>query len=391
MKYTPVIGLEIHLQPKTLSKMFCSCSSDIWKKEPNTLICPVCFGLPGALPVPNKEAIRKCQILGILLNCKLAENSKFDRKNYFYPDLPKGYQISQYDEPFCFNGFVNVAGFKNTIRIRRVHMEEDTGKSFHEDGETRLDFNKSGMPLIEIVTEPDFSSPEEVYAFGKYIRDIVRQYQISDCDMEKGQMRLEVSVSLKLNPNDPLPNYRIEIKNINSFKFARDALSYEIKRQSEALDSKEILANQTRGFKEIVASNGNKQIETFLMREKEVEKDYRYFPEPDIPPFSFSNEYLAQIRNEVTNKINSISVRNDPVVKQVVKEKAKFTMPNEQIVLVIDKVIAENSKAVSDYNSGKENAQVFLLGQILRITAKKADPLVVKKLLQNNLDNARSN
>lgn len=295
MSYIPVIGLEIHIQPKTASKMFCGCSANIWEAEPNSIVCPVCLGLPGALPVPNEEAIKQCQLMGLVLNCTIASSSKFDRKHYFYPDLPKGYQITQYDEPLCSNGYLALlTGTK--VKVRRVHMEEDTGKSFHQNNETLLNFNKSGMPLIEIVTEPNIKSPEEVSDFGKLVRDLARKFNISDCDMEKGQMRLEASISLKKNESDPLPDYRVEIKNINSFKFAKNAVSYEIARQTEILDAGGNISNETRGYNE-------KTRETFSMRQKEVEKDYRYFPEPDIPLMEFSKEYLNKQVCFLRNKL----------------------------------------------------------------------------------------
>lgn len=326
MKYLPVIGLEIHLQPKTKSKMFCACSAEYFGNASNTHTCPVCLGLPGALPVPNIEAIRKCIKLGLALNCAIAKESKFDRKNYFYPDLPKGYQISQYDMPIAQKGYVeaDVAGDAKRFRITRVHMEEDTGKSTHEKDMTLLDFNKSGVPLIEIVTEPDFTSAEEVDAFAKRLRQIIRYCGISDADMEKGQMRYELNISLrnvekseapnkqisndsqnsksnhlrqgfddqKTQNSGTLPDYKVEVKNIGSISVLRKVIEFEIHRQSEILERGETPAQETRGLKDMSG-------ETLSQRTKEGSADYRYFPEPDIPKMAFSDEMIEEIRKEI--------------------------------------------------------------------------------------------
>jgi len=296
--YYPIIGLEIHLQPKTNSKMFCTCDAKYFGKKPNTHTCPVCLGLPGALPVPNFEAVKKCIKLGLALNCNIASESKFDRKNYFYPDLPKGYQISQYDQPIAYNGFVEIddAGDAKRIRITRVHMEEDTGKSLHQGEKTLLDFNKSGVPLIEIVTEPDFTSKEEVDAFAKRLRQIIRYCGISDADMEKGQMRYELNISLSTSPigmkSTKLPNYKIEVKNIGSISVLQKVIEFEIKRQSKILDKGQTPKQETRGLKDMSGA-------TLEQRIKEGSADYRYFPEPDIPPMRFDKKLLEEIKSEI--------------------------------------------------------------------------------------------
>ncbi len=294
MKYEPVIGLEIHVQAKTKSKMFCRCDAKYFSAGPNSHVCPVCLGLPGALPVPNKVAINKCVKIGIALNCKINKFSKFDRKNYFYPDLPKGYQISQFDLPFAYEGFleIDVKGDSRRIRITRVHMEEDTGKSIHEGAKTLLDYNKSGVPLIEIVTEPDFTDVEEVNAFAKRLKQIIRYLDISDADMEKGQMRFELNMSLRESGSKGLPKYKVEVKNIASISVLEKVINSEYKRQSELLDAGRTPIQETRGLKDM-SGNTNSQ------RVKENSDDYRYFPEPDIPPILLTEDQIAEIRSEI--------------------------------------------------------------------------------------------
>src|SRR3989344_469492 len=292
MQYEPVIGLEIHIQLNTKRKMFCYCPNNIWQKEPNAVVCPTCLGLPGTLPVANKEAIRKAQLLGLALGCKISKNTNFDRKNYFYPDLPKGYQISQYDKPFCYEGVISSK--EGDVRIRRIHLEEDTGKSLHDEktNSTLLDFNKSGIPLVELVTEPDIKSSTQAVDVAKHIAEIAKFLQISNVDMEKGNLRLEPSISLRPLDSKDLPNYIVELKNINSFRFMQQALDYEIKRQTEELEQGKKLQSETRGYNE-----SKKQ--TFTQRVKEEEHEYRYFPEPDIPPFEFSDDYFDELKKQV--------------------------------------------------------------------------------------------
>lgn len=294
MKYQPVVGLEIHLQVKTKTKMFSRVDAEYFNDSPNTHIDPVSFGLPGALPVPNKEAIKKAVRLALALNCNINKKIHFDRKNYFYPDLPKGYQISQFDKPIGENGYVEieVGDDSRRIRLTRLHIEEDTGKSMHSGNETLLDYNKSGVPLVEMVTEPDFESVEEVLAFAKRLRQIVRYTNTSDAEMQKGQMRFELNISLRKEGESKLPNYKVEVKNIGSISVLEKVMNFEIERQSALLEKGEEIKNHTRGLKDMTG-------ETLFQRAKESSDDYRYFPEPDIPPITFSDEYIEEIRKSI--------------------------------------------------------------------------------------------
>ena len=274
MKYLPAIGLEIHAELKTKTKMFCSSLSDPEEKEPNKNICPICTGHPGVLPTINKEAVRKVLLCGKALGGKLADYSQFDRKNYFYPDLPKGYQISQYKHPLVKGGELN------GVKLTRIHLEEETGKLIHsEDGKFSLvDFNRAGIPLMELVTEPDIKSGKEARKFAEEFQLILRYLDVSDADMEKGQMRIEVNISLS---DGAKLGTKVEIKNLNSFRSVDRAINYEIERQAKILDKGEKIVHETRGWDEA----GQK---TFSQREKEMAHDYRYFPEPDLPPLIIS-------------------------------------------------------------------------------------------------------
>ncbi|MEK7203692.1 MAG: Asp-tRNA(Asn)/Glu-tRNA(Gln) amidotransferase subunit GatB [Patescibacteria group bacterium] len=312
MSYEPVIGLEIHSQLKTKTKMFCDSKNDPDEKHPNVNICEVCTGQPGTLPVANLEAIKKTILLGLALDCRIAEHTFFERKNYFYPDLPKGYQISQYQAPLCSEGYLDIGNSPSRkasedskrIRIRRIHLEEDTGRLLHDPkGKYSLiDFNRAGIPLLELVTEPDLHSGEEVKKLGEELQMILRYLGISDADMQKGQMRVEVNISMNkkgLNQSEGLVGRtdssesvlgtKVELKNINSFKFAAQAVDYEIKRQSELLNEGKKVIQETRGWDE------TKQ-KTFSQRTKEEAQDYRYFPEPDLPPINTKEIGLEEIK-----------------------------------------------------------------------------------------------
>ncbi len=326
--------MEVHVELKTESKMFCSSkngmssfveTSEDKGLEPNTLICPVCTGQPGTLPVPNKQAIEFTQLAGLALDCELSKDSKFDRKNYFYPDLPKGYQISQYDQPLCGKGSLEINNKK--IGITRIHLEEDTGKLIHPKGTdyTLVDFNRAGVPLMELVTEPDIESGAEARLFCQKLQQICRYLGISDADMEKGHMRCEANVSLYKKGEDKLSGTKVEVKNINSFKFVEKAIDYEIKRQAELLEEKKKVVQETRGWD----SNRNA---TISQRIKETSADYRYFPEPDIPPLKFTDDYIKNLKKELP---------------ELPAEKAKrfgkqFKLPGDDVeILVSDKNLAD--------------------------------------------------
>lgn len=298
MDYKPIIGLEIHVELKTKTKMFCNSANDPLETHPNVNICPICTGQPGILPVINEEAVKMVILTGLALNCGIAENSFFERKNYFYPDLPKGYQISQYQKPLCENGYLEIANLKaqiaKRVHIRRIHLEEDTGRLIHLEGKnySLVDFNRAGIPLMELVTEPDLENGAEVKKIAEELQLIFRYLKISDADMEKGQMRVEVNISLSPSTSSgQMPTAfgtKVEIKNLNSIKSAADSVDYEIKRQTEVLESGKKVVQETRGWDEL------KQ-ETFSQRLKEESQDYRYFPEPDLPPLSRLSDISRQL------------------------------------------------------------------------------------------------
>lgn len=430
MFYKSIIGLEIHVELKTRSKMFCGCSADYFGHQPNSHVCPVCLGLPGALPFANKKAIELTILAGLALGCKIPFFSKFDRKNYFYPDLPKGYQISQYDLPFCLNGKVD------KVQIKRVHLEEDTAKLIHSGNSTLIDFNRSGVPLMEIVTEPEIENPQEAKEFLKRLQQILRYLNISDCDMEKGSMRLEVNVSVGNRKMDRLPDYKVEIKNLNSFRFVEKALEYEIKRQLQLMKKKEKPVQETRGWDEV------KQ-KTFSQRWKEEAQDYRYFPEPDLPPFRWQkteiekikkllpelpdeklerfkkeyglNDYQAKIlierqekadyfeeavrvgkkhqvlpkkiANVIINKrINIQKFLPAELIQVLVKKKATPKISKTELEKLVVKTIKENKEAVIDFKKGKTQAVEFLLGQVMRKAKGSVDPNLTRKILLEKIE-----
>jgi aspartyl-tRNA(Asn)/glutamyl-tRNA(Gln) amidotransferase subunit B len=296
-KYEPVIGLEVHVQLLTATKIFCSCSTR-FGAPPNSNVCPVCLGLPGALPVLNRKAVEFAVLASMALNCRINQTSIFARKNYFYPDLPKGYQISQYDKPLAEYGFIEITRAEGTkkINITRVHLEEDAGKSLHEgfpdaNNKTAVDLNRSGVPLIEIVTEPDISSPDEAYEYLTRLREIILYTGVSDCNMEEGSLRCDANISVRPRGQKQL-GIKTEVKNVNSFRFIREALQYEIARHIEVLESGGEILQETRLYN---ANEGK----TYGMRSKEQAHDYRYFPEPDLLPLIVDEKWSAAISRQL--------------------------------------------------------------------------------------------
>jgi aspartyl-tRNA(Asn)/glutamyl-tRNA(Gln) amidotransferase subunit B len=421
--------------------MFCQCSADYFGAKPNTHTCPVCLGLPGALPVPNRIAIEWMQKIGKALNCELAKHSKFDRKHYFYPDLPKGYQISQYDKPFAIKGKLTIASpylkeGEKSFRIHRVHMEEDTAKLIHAGNDTLVDFNRSSVPLVEIVTEPDFSNADEVKVFLEELHTIIRYLDVSDADLEKGSMRMEPNISVKIAGTEGLPPYKVEVKNINSFNFVKRAIEFEVKRHIELLEEGKTPIQETRGW------NSEKGI-TYSQRTKEDAQDYRYFPEPDIPPFDFSEEYEKNVVNSmpelpnqrveryekmgvkkldafiitrdrnlsdyfdtvlvaykkenkevgieqkiasaIINKRISVSLSPSEFIKKVLELTKPIETDSSALDESVKTVLASNEKAVTEYKSGKQSVIMFLVGQVMKQMKGKADASVVRKALEENL------
>ena len=330
MTYEPVIGLEIHAQLKTKTKMFCGSLNDPDETHPNVHVCPVCMGHPGTLPVPNKKAIESVVKVGLALSCEIARRSKFDRKNYFYPDLPKGYQISQYDMPLCERGTLDVLGKK--VRITRIHLEEDTGRLVHNKlGSSFVDFNRAGVPLMELVTEPDIRNAEEAVAFAKKLQTILQYLDVSEANLEKGQMRCEVNISMR-KPEGEFGT-KVEIKNINSFSAVRDAIAYEIKRQSAALAKGEKIVQETRGWDE------NKKA-TVSQRLKESAHDYRYFPEPDLSEWVLGGEEGAPEETVIDVEKIRASLPELPDQKKARFQKEFSLSEKETEVLASDKYTA---------------------------------------------------
>lgn len=437
--FETIIGLEVHVEQSTDSKMFCGCSADHFGKPANMAVCPVCLGLPGALPYANATAIDNVVKFGLALECKIAKFSKFDRKHYSYPDLPKGYQISQYDLPFCTDGKWG------EVRIKRIHLEEDTAKLIHQEVDGKkvslVDFNRSSVPLMELVTEPDFRDADTVSGFLKEIQRIVRYLGISTADMEKGSMRLEANISLRelktkdSKPNTKLPDYKVELKNINSFRFLVAAINYEVKRQAEILTKGEKVLQETRGWDDA------KKV-TFSQREKEEAMDYRYFPEPDLAPIQLTDEQInkltkdlpelpsakrikyqklglpenyievlvddksraeyferalelagdslksKQIADAMVNlKLDSQHPEPGGLIKHLVQVTNKTYASEAETENAIDEVLARegSQKAVADYKAGKVAIIGFFIGQVQGALKGQGDPKLITKILQEKL------
>lgn len=436
--YESVIGLEVHVELNTKTKMFCKCSADYFGKIPNSNTCPICLGLPGALPFINQQAIESCIKIGLALNCRINKLSYFERKNYFYPDLAKGFQISQLVLPLTVGGWIDVEGDSGKvakIRINRVHQEEDTGKLTHVGSETLIDFNRSGVPLVEIVTEPDFTDSSQIRDYAKKLQQIFRFLDVSNADMEKGDMRLEANISVRPKGEKALPNYRVELKNINSFRFMVAAVEYEIKRQIQALEKGEKPVQETRGWDE-----DKKQ--TYLQRSKEDAHDYRYFPEPDLPELRFNNgqfiieeikkslpelpmqkiarfvslglkttdaKILAETKEMaeffertvelgssrkvdpkiianflINQKLEIVNSSPDQILDDILAKSRGMIDDEKELEKIATKVIAENEKSVADYKrslpppigegkKGAENVINALVGAAMKKTSGKAN------------------
>jgi len=357
MNYETIIGLEVHVQLLTDSKMFCGCKT-AFGADPNTQTCPVCLGLPGVLPVPNQKAVELAVRMALAVQGKIRTKSIFARKNYFYPDLPKGYQISQYEEPFCENGHLEIETENHTtksIRIRRIHLEEDAGKSVHAEeyvteNQSFLDFNRCGVPLIEIVTEPDLSSPQEAVRFLVKLRHLVRWLGISDGNMEEGSLRCDANVSIRPQGERAL-GVKTELKNMNSFRAVEQALECEILRQKKILDSGGKIVQQTLLWDESTQN-------VFPMREKEEAHDYRYFPDPDLPPLRISESWIQEIQKDLPELPEARKARWADVY---------HLSPSQISVLIEDRGIADYFEALVSLIGDPQTSANWVMGEVLRV------------------------
>ncbi len=385
MKFEPVIGLEVHVQLNTETKIFCRCSTR-FGSEPNSQTCPVCLGLPGVLPVLNEEALRKGILAGLALNCEIADYSKFDRKNYFYPDLPKAYQISQYDKPICRNGFIEIAigDEKKRIGITRLHLEEDAGKSVHSenpgDSYSHVDLNRTGVPLAEIVSEPDIRSGDEAYEYLQKIKSIMKYIDVSDVNMEEGSLRCDVNISVRPKGREQFGE-KVEIKNLNSFRSVRLAINYEIDRQIAMTESGEAIIQETRLWDE----NAGR---TVGMRTKEYAHDYRYFPDPDLAPMILSDEYVDEIRSLLPELPDG----------KIIRFQKKYQLPEyDARVLSSARQLAEYFEDAVMAGADPKRASNWIMGEVMallkdpgEIDSFKAAPAMLAGLLRLIDDNTIS-
>lgn len=350
--YEMVIGLEVHVELKTDTKIFCRCKTT-FGAEPNTQCCPVCMGMPGTLPVLNKKVVDYAVKAGLATNCTIAQNSKQDRKNYFYPDLPKAYQISQYDLPLCEHGHIdiNVAGAEKRIGITRIHIEEDAGKLVHDEKHgTMIDCNRCGVPLIEIVSEPDIRSPEEAIAYLEKLRAIIMYTGVSDCKMQEGSLRCDVNLSVRKKGETKFGT-RTEMKNLNSFSFISKAIEYEYKRQVEAIEAGEKIYQETRRFDSVSGK-------TYSMRRKENANDYRYFPDPDLPFIEITDEQLDNYRAQIPTLPDE---RKAHYIEQYALDSYSAEM------IINDKDTADYFEQVAEKTTSPKIAANLLTGEVFRL------------------------
>ncbi len=373
MSYETVIGLEVHLQLSTETKAFCGCSTK-FASPPNSQTCPVCLGFPGTLPVLNEKAFHYALRVALALNCKIQEYIKFDRKNYYYPDLPKNFQISQYDMPLSYNGFIDIQSNASakTIRIKRVHLEEDAGKLIHETAGafSLVDFNRAGEPLLEIVTEPDISSPEEAYDYLTRLKSILKYLEVSDCDMEKGSLRCDANISVRKAGEKAL-GAKVELKNMNSFKNVKTALEYEAKRQVAALEEKEKIRQETRLW------DPDRSITT-SMRYKEEAEDYRYFPEPDLVPFVVNKALIDEMRRSLP-ELPEARLKRFMDEYKLSEYDADVLTAEKDVADYFEECVKqyENPKTVANWITGDIMAQVNLKNTTIRGIGLPARSLAV--------------
>lgn len=362
MNYEPVIGLEVHVQLNTESKLFCGCSTG-FGSEPNSQTCPVCLGLPGVLPVLNENALKKGIKAGLALNSEIALYSKFDRKNYFYPDLPKAYQISQFDRPVCLKGHIEITGQNGPkkIGITRLHLEEDAGKLIHSDDKSKsisfVDLNRCSVPLAEIVSDPDMRSGDEAFQYLTKLRTLMKYAGVSDVNMEEGSLRCDVNISMREQGTEPFGE-KVEIKNLNSFKAVRQSIAYEIDRQVRAIEAGELIVQETRLWD---PDRG----ETFSMRSKEDAHDYRYFPEPDLPPVVLTEEYIDSIRKTMPEL-------PDPKIKRFIEQ---YQIPAYDAgILASTRQLADYYEDVVSGGANPKKASNWIMSELL---AKLDNPELV--------------